>query len=285
MRKILFAFAVLVVLFGGYGLAATPPASEPTISPIQTLPPAGGAGGSQVQIPELDPGLQEMFEPIERELRKGTVSPGAPIVVQVFPPKPAEPVNPCTGAAPGGCVLTYRLSGRIDVKAANSFRDFMKAAYRARANIVFVEMTTDGGELPAGHEMTRDIENFPGTVVCVADHHVASMGMYLFQACDRRLMTKRASFLLHQVLTPVSSGHMNASELMARVRRANVYNRGYAEQVIAKTNVPLKEYLEKTRGREWLMNYEEALKRGWVDAVVAATPNRILMGLKHGERP
>jgi ATP-dependent protease ClpP protease subunit len=275
--KGLLVLVSLLFLVSTTAIAATPVPITVAPTPLQSLPPPG----SKSQTPKLSPEMEKLFTPIER------VTGASPAVTNQ--PKPSAPdkeqPNPCDEQKGHDCVVALRLAGTIDDRTKIELGVFLTMAKKWGAKIVMLEITTDGGLYPQGHDMARMIELFPGSVVCVGDSTVASMGVYILEACDRRLITKRTTLMVHQVLAPVSEVYLNAPQLHARAKAAEAYTTIYFEQVVAKTKLSLVELRKKVGSREWYINSDEALKLGFVDAVVDVPPNKIFTMLKAGMRP
>lgn len=199
-----------------------------------------------------------------------------------------EAAPPSVSCPPGPepCILPYRFSGPVIAPATKAFINWLHAAQGAGAKMVMLELNTPGGEYTSGHDMARAIEESPVTVVCVVDGMDASMGFYLLQSCDRRLMTKRSTLMTHGVLAGIQEPALNAHDLRNRLYRAEALDRAYAEHAVARMTISLGQYLSKVAdGKEWWIAWPEALKVGAIDAVYEGPPNKLLADLKAGKRP
>jgi len=219
-----------------------------------------------------------------------------PSSAPTFPVLPAQPPKaiqtngaalqgrPC---APGPvCIQAYRFSSHVDAKSAKALAEFLDQARKNHIDVVMVELTTPGGEYTYGHEIARYIENSPVPVVCVADGVLASMGVYIYASCDRRLITPRASLLLHSAMNPTPGAYMNEHELAEALNGIHHLNIAYASHVISKMKgVTLEQYFAKIDGKEWLLSADEAVANGIAQAVYRGTPNDLLQAIRSGQTP
>jgi ATP-dependent protease ClpP protease subunit len=182
------------------------------------------------------------------------------------------------------CVFGYRINGSITDDAAEKLEAFMSAAVAAEPDAIMLELDTPGGSLSAGHEMSRMIEHAPVTVACVVDGEAYSMGMYILQSCDVRVMTKRSSLMTHQVSFMVRAGaRLTQKELDDLKVQMTISTRGYIEWVAHRMRVSVADVLARVNnGGQWFMNWEEALKVGAVDLVISDPPEAYFQTLKHG---
>jgi ATP-dependent protease ClpP protease subunit len=200
---------------------------------------------------------------------------------------PEPPKKPKIECDTHPCVPYYRFSESIDDDAAGKFKAFMEAAVEASADLVMVELNTPGGSMDDGHEISRAIEAAPFKVVCVVDGTSASMGMYVLQSCDHRVMTKRSMLMIHQVSLMVSPG-MRLTDLRVENSAATirVATRAYVEWVTHRMNAKVPEVMTRIQGgREWWLDWEEAQQRGAVDVVIDGPPGKYLLYLRQNGKP
>jgi ATP-dependent protease ClpP protease subunit len=198
--------------------------------------------------------------------------------------KKPEPTAEC---AVRPCVLAYRFSDGVDEDSAEKFTKFMAAARSAKADMVMVEVNTPGGSMSDGHEISRQIENAPFHVVCVVDHMSASMGMYILESCDTRVMSKRSSLMIHQVALIARPGTRLTEVTTANAANTiRVATRAYVEWVAHRMKTPTPEVLQKiSGGREWWLDWEEAIQVGAVDKVIEGPPEAYLKQLRQTGKP
>lgn len=135
---------------------------------------------------------------------------------------------------------------------------------------VWFRINSPGGQITSGFTLIDKIEELSRTTktVCVADHLAASMAFILLQTCDERVMTKRTVLLAHEVQGGETG---NAHELRHEADMMDAFNRALAEIAAARMGMPVKEYLLKIYNRNWLFNWEDALKYNAVDRIVEPT--------------
>jgi ATP-dependent protease ClpP protease subunit len=183
------------------------------------------------------------------------------------------------------CIPSYRFSDSVDEDATKKFEKFMTAATAAKADMVLLEINTPGGSMDDGHEMVRVIEHSPIQVVCIVDGKAASMGMYIFQSCDQRVMTKRSMLMVHQVSLMTGRGvRLTETSLENASATIKVATRAYVEWVTHRMKIKAPAVLQKINsGREWWLDWEEAIRSGAADTVVDGPPEAVLKNLKtHG---
>ena len=185
------------------------------------------------------------------------------------------------------CVYAFRFSDGVDDDAAEKFAKFLAAATKAKVDLVMIEVNTPGGSMDDGHEISRSIEMAPFPVVCVVDGKSASMGMYILESCDTRVMTKRSMLMVHQVALNVGRGARLTQTLLENAQDTiRVATRAYVEWVSHRMKVKTGEVLQKiNNGREWWLDWEEAIKVGAVDKVIEGPPNAYLNQLKKTGKP
>jgi len=257
--------ALLVALFlilstglaAAAGLPTKPPPFEPAPIPTIVLPTPPG----------LPPDLQRMLRLLGDDDEDS-----------------AAPSQSCPKG--GECVLPYRFSEPVTRGSVKKLESFLASAVKAGADMVMLEITTPGGDYDAGHEAARLIENSAAFVVCVADERVASMGFYILQSCDRRLMTERTVLMAHQVAAMTPDMSMNLFEIEQVSNRLRALEFAYAAHCTRQMKITRAEFQARvTGGKQWWLNAQEALRYGAVDAVVKQNPNEVLKDLRAGKRP
>ncbi len=156
--------------------------------------------------------------------------------------------------------------GPVDVASVNIFLFDLKAA-EAEGSTVFVDINTPGGSVIDGMRMGKAIEDSPAEIVCVVDGFAASMGFYLLESCDKRVMTSRSLLMGHEP----SGGdagqpreHENALALMKAL------NHALATHIARRSTLSVREYEALIEGgRELWLTDTMALEMGFVDQVIA----------------
>ena len=187
-------------------------------------------------------------------------------------------------SGPGHCVVPYRFHGLILDESVAQFAAFMKAAEDAKIETVLIELDTPGGSVEAGYEMSRTIEAAKMRVVCVADGEVASMGVFVLESCDTRVMTKRTTLMAHQSRAMQQQGFISVREAQQAADSLMATNRAYGEQLIRRMHgVTIEQYLAKVDNREWYLSWKEAQAIGAVDKVYNGTPTMVYRDLINGK--
>ncbi len=84
----------------------------------------------------------------------------------------------------------------VTLEAAATFNANMAVANEGNGPI-FVILRTGGGSNLAGYSMVRTIQNSKNPVICITDTRAMSMGFYVLQSCNRRIMTRNALLMMH----------------------------------------------------------------------------------------
>lgn len=182
--------------------------------------------------------------------------------------EPALPVVECVSDArfkTDRCVPKYRFSEGVSDRAAKKAVAWIEAANKAGADEILLEINTGGGSVPAGFEISRAIEDSNAPVTCVVDGEAASMGFYVLQSCEKRLMTRRSRLMAHEPsLTGMMGGNPNDWQSITDNIKATAETMAW--WCWHRLKVSRKFYDEKTVGsKQWWVLVDEAKKIGAVD--------------------
>lgn len=165
-------------------------------------------------------------------------------------------------------MLAY-LDGDVDETSVQAVIDVITQADDI-GNRVILEIRTDGGEIDAGFRLVKAIERAKRPVTCIVDDKAYSMGSYIFEACGRRVMTKRSTLMIHEagMDSPLTGSHpwdFVDTAAWLRVRSLAMFEH-YAHHIPGLT---AKDIAARTSGGRciWL-EWREAKALGAVDAVV-----------------
>lgn len=183
-------------------------------------------------------------------------------------------------------VATIRFNSDVNQYSASTFIDYMDQINKAGAEAVVIEINSPGGRVDAGFEMSKVIENSQAKTVCVVDGDAVSMGYYILQSCDIRLMTKRSILMIHAPLL------FNATVTGDQSRFKQIYEMMHAlteamlDQFSKKTIVSLEAMrLKIADGKEWWVSWKEATSLLMVDGTVASTKDVVVSLTNKGEIP
>ncbi len=170
----------------------------------------------------------------------------------------------------GHCVLYQRLDGPIEENHLAPIMGTLKAAQAGQ--IVMLDINTPGGSVADGFELEKALESTSAEVFCVVDGDAYSMGFFILQSCQHRVMTKRSNLMAHEPLEAAPGGATLTISTLENITADLVASaRALAEQGIARTTLTYEEYLAKTRGKNWFMAWPEAQSIKAVDCVYAGT--------------
>jgi ATP-dependent protease ClpP protease subunit len=150
----------------------------------------------------------------------------------------------------------------VNAETVAQFSDALAALDKMPgANIV--EINTPGGSVFAGFEMARAIETTLHPVVCIVDGMAASMGLYILQSCDIRLMTERSLLMGHE---PMTSARGNRTGILKEVEFLSKLNFVMATHIVRRMNISVDKYLSLiANDTELWLTADEALAIKAVD--------------------
>jgi ATP-dependent protease ClpP protease subunit len=162
-------------------------------------------------------------------------------------------------------------SGPIDTFTVNLLIDAFIESIKHNHKAVIFEINSHGGTVDDGARFAKFIEQFPLPVHCIADQMAHSIAFYIFQSCDRRVMTKRAELLIHAPSVGVIKGTIAEHEDDLRTLKS--LNQGMTEHEARKMKISVEELRRRIYHRDWRLGWEEALEVGAVDEVVDTSLN------------
>lgn len=154
--------------------------------------------------------------------------------------------------------------GPVDAESVNLFLFELRAA-EEEGSVVFVEINTPGGSVMDGMRMGKAIEDSPADVVCNVDGFAASMGFYILQSCDKRIMTSRSLLMGHEP-SGMSGGQPTEHENVVSLLKA--LNHALATHIARRSTLSVREYEALIEGgKELWLTDASALELGFVDQV------------------
>lgn len=132
-----------------------------------------------------------------------------------------------------------------------------------------LELNTPGGSVPDGQRLAKYIEDFGKPMYCIVDGEAYSMGFYLLQTCDTRIMTRRSSLMAHE---PALGGRLYGNQHYYR-DLANVLealSNAMAEHEAAKLCITPEAFKKGIENKAWWMDWKEAMRIGAVDYVASS---------------
>jgi ATP-dependent Clp endopeptidase proteolytic subunit ClpP len=136
-----------------------------------------------------------------------------------------------------------------------------------QSNTVVIHLDTPGGSVFAGFRMGRAIDESKKEVICVVDGMAASMGLFLLQSCDVRVMTTRSLLMGHEPATVVRGKPDAIQQDLNLLKKLNF---AMAAHISRRTKLSLQEYLEATKNNDFWMHAGDALALGFVDSIIEA---------------
>jgi ATP-dependent protease ClpP protease subunit len=176
------------------------------------------------------------------------------------------------------CVVYHRFDGVVNDEAVNPAIAAIKSAQPDQ--IVLLDINTRGGSVASGFQLEKALEATKSRVFCVVDGEAMSMGFFMLQSCQMRVMTKRSELMAHEVRM-VHQGTITIHDASMMISDMIVNSRAYAEQVLRRSKLTYDEYHAKVDGKEWFISWPEALQAGVVDCVYNGTGAQALDEIQH----
>lgn len=181
--------------------------------------------------------------------------------------EPATPQN----------IAFIQFESEVNKRSADATVAAIDEANQAGVSDIVILLNTPGGEVFEGKRISKAIEGSKSRVVCVVDGMAASMGMYILQSCDIRVMTKTSLLMAHQPSIRSAPGGVS-EDFASLAEYLRVMNVSLAEHIAARMTVSADELIERTRGsREWWFDWKTALQFGAVDKVVSSIDEIVIV--------
>jgi len=182
---------------------------------------------------------------------------------------PAAPVAPRTDH-PYKPDHMFPLSADVELGTVEPLADIIDAQVAQGFRVVMLDINTDGGDVSAGMDFIRRMDNVRARgvkVVCVV-HKALSMGAYILEsACDERVAIDGALLMFHH---SHGNGKLdgNADDLEDKAAELRVIDTALATRVLRRIKISKKEYYERIHRRDWYLSTVEALAIGAIDRVI-----------------
>jgi len=127
-------------------------------------------------------------------------------------------------------------------------------------------INSGGGSFHDGIAIITAIKRSKTPVHGLVYSYAYSMGLAIFEACDKRYMGKLASLLYHEVMTEADG---NGTQIKRTQKELDRIQKIYDGIIMEKSKVT-KEMLEEQREKinDWVINYEKALELELIDGEV-----------------
>lgn len=169
------------------------------------------------------------------------------------------------------CAVRYLFQGIVDSDTVPPAIEFIRAANDAGADEIIFEINTPGGSVPAGFGLAKAIEESDVPVTCIVDGAAESMGAFILQSCDTRMLTRRSVLMFHEPALSYSVEHGQPNEWRSLAEMMEAEREIIAEHCQHRLKVSMAEYRRRTDGTlMWFMTWRDALKFGAVDGVVSS---------------
>ena len=159
-----------------------------------------------------------------------------------------------------------------DVNNKSCF-DIIDALHTARKNLcsnqeneIFLHICSPGGDVYPALGLISQIENFPVNVTTVVEGCVASAGVLIALAGDKRLMTRNSYMLIHEIR---SSYWGRYSECQDDLENQDLLMKDLKDYIVKKTNGKLKgTSLDNVLKRDLLWDSTKCISMNLADEII-----------------
>jgi ATP-dependent protease ClpP protease subunit len=152
------------------------------------------------------------------------------------------------------------VNGSIDAATTKQFLTEFHSKEVANSGPIFIVLRTPGGIVPYGMEITRAIAESKNETVCVVDEYAMSMGFYIFQACDKRIMLRGAMLMMHHPFIDATAQMDENDKLFLEA-----LFQAMCEQMSLKMKITAKELEELIGNKDAFWTWRDAKKYGMID--------------------
>lgn len=132
---------------------------------------------------------------------------------------------------------------------------------------VWLRINSHGGEVDAGLELIQAFDHYKKPLTCVVDVKAWSMGMSILEGCPRRLMTRRSTLMMHEVLVQSAGG--NEHDLVNTASAVRAMTESLVQLAAGRMKIGPNEIRAHIDGRQWWLDVDEALDVGAIDGIVS----------------
>lgn len=164
----------------------------------------------------------------------------------------------------------------VNEHTVNGTIDFLRRSQDAEA--IVIEFDTPGGSVFDGMALAKAMERHPAKIVCVVNGMAASMGAYLLQSCDERLMTKTSLIMFHE---PSSVAYGKSKDMKELAETLDALNEALIAHCVARMNITEEEFAKRIDHKDWWLSYRGAQQFNVVDGVVSS-PEEVVIAYRTG---
>jgi ATP-dependent Clp endopeptidase proteolytic subunit ClpP len=151
------------------------------------------------------------------------------------------------------------------------------------AEAIIIRFNTPGGNVASGQKLDLAFQDCKAKIVCVVQGMSASMGYFLLQSCDERIMSKDSVLMAH---APASGVQGQPAHVRQFLKMLDALNDALIEHMCAKTHLSFRQFKAKIAyDQEYWMTWREAMRIGAVDYVVNNAKEVIESYKKTGHGP
>jgi ATP-dependent protease ClpP protease subunit len=130
-----------------------------------------------------------------------------------------------------------------------------------------VRLNSRGGSVVKGFKIAETMTSSKKNFICVVDKHVGSMGFFIFEMCDVRVMTESATLMTHEPKIELK-GSQDRFALLGQAKVLEEMSETMAKILSKRMNISIDIYQMFTLHRDWNMDAETAKIMEAVDEVI-----------------
>lgn len=131
---------------------------------------------------------------------------------------------------------------------------------------VWLRINSHGGSVEAGFDLIQTFDHYRKPLICVVDTKAWSMGMSVLEGCPKRLMTRRSSLMMHEVLVQGMNG--NQHDMIDAASTTRVLTESLIQLAASRLKLSANDIRTKVTGKQWWIDADEALDVGAIDGFV-----------------
>lgn len=131
---------------------------------------------------------------------------------------------------------------------------------------VWLRINSHGGSVEAGFNLIQAFDHYKKPLTCVVDVRAWSMGMSVLEGCPKRLMTRRSSLMMHEVLVQGMNG--NQHDMIDAASTTRVLTESLIQLAATRLKLSANDIRAKVSGKQWWIDADEALDIGAIDGFI-----------------
>lgn len=164
---------------------------------------------------------------------------------------------------------TYSMVGAIDDDTITELVENVNTWGRMSKDPIVIRLNSPGGDVTAGlalYDQLKAIDQYKAPITTVALGMTASMAGILFQAGRKRIISRNATFLIHEVSVTGISGvtRSEMEDITDSIKRMNLRLYGILAE---RSTMSVEEIDVAAKRKDWEINADDAVRLGFADVI------------------